>query len=175
MGRYQKNVRFEWNLAQVPKDLSALPPKHEIKIQLQPDTELTWEGIQRSFLNEKAWMIGLEAHLDQLRRRIFPEGKPLEKMDFFVLQHGSRVVGCSAVLALEGEGPQLLSGIVMDYEYQRRGLGVTLLQRCLLHLAEKGLENASVITREGVPAARYLYPKFGGRATELEPAPVPAT
>jgi hypothetical protein len=82
MGRYQKNVRFEWNLAQVPRDLPPLPPKHEIKIQLQPDTELTWEGIQRSFLNEKAWMIGLEAHLDQLRRRIFPEGKPLEKMDF---------------------------------------------------------------------------------------------
>jgi len=76
---------------------------------------------------------------------------------------------------LEGEGPQLLSGIVMDYEYQRRGLGVTLLQRCLLHLAEKGLEKASVITREGVPAARYLYPKFGGRVTVLEPAPVPAT
>jgi ribosomal protein S18 acetylase RimI-like enzyme len=77
------------------------------------------------------------------------------------------------LLATEGEGPQLLSGIIMDYEYQRRGLGVALLQRSLLHLAEKGLKKASVITREGVPAARYLYPKFGGRATVLEPKPTP--
>ena len=173
MGRYQKNVRFEWDLAQVPVAPSALPPKHEIKIQQLTDTEAAWEGIQRSFLNEKAWMIGLEAHLEQLRKKIFPEGKPLEKMDFFILQHGARMVGCSALLATEGEGPQLLSGIIMDYEYQRRGLGVALLQRSLLHLAEKGLQKASVITREGVPAARYLYPKFGGRATVLEPKPTP--
>jgi ribosomal protein S18 acetylase RimI-like enzyme len=56
----------------------------------------------------------------------------------------------------------------MDYEYQRRGLGSALLQASLRHLADKGLERASVITREGVPAARYLYPKFGGQGSVIE-------
>ena len=162
------SVRFEWDLSQVPAMPPHLPPKHEIKLQAQPEVEVAWEGIQRAFLNEKAWMIDLSGHLDQLRGRIFPDGKSLEKMDFLVLQHGPRVVGCSALLALEGEGPQLLSGVIIDYEYQRRGLGVALLQASLLHLAEKGLSKAAVITRQGVPAARYLYPKFGGRSVAIE-------
>lgn len=172
MKRFDQRVRFEWDLAQVPVAAAALPLKHEIKIQAQPDAEALWEGIQRPFLNEKAWLIGLERHLDELRKRLFPEGKPLPTMDFFVLTHGMRVVGCSAVLAVEGEGPQLLSGIILDYEYQRRGLGLALLQTSLRHLAEKGLAKAAVITREGVPAARYLYPKFGGQGRLLEPSPV---
>lgn len=167
-------MRFEWDLAKVPALALSLPAKHEIRIQLNPTVEIIWEGIQRAFLNEKAWMIGLEAHLDELRKKIFPEGKPAVGMDFYVLLHGPRVVGCSALLPIEGEGPQLISGIIMDYEYQRRGLGVALLQTSLRHLADKGLGQASVITREGVPAARYLYPKFGGRGHLLEPSTPPA-
>jgi ribosomal protein S18 acetylase RimI-like enzyme len=85
-----------------------------------------------------------------------------------VLSHGSRVIGLSALQPKEGEEPQLLSGIILDYEYQRRGLGVALLQASFRHLAEKGLERASVITREGIPAARYLYPKFGGQGSVIE-------
>jgi hypothetical protein len=45
---------------------------------------------------------------------------------------------------------------------------VALLQASLRHLAEKGLETASVITREGIPAARYLYPKFGGQGSVID-------
>jgi hypothetical protein len=47
-------------------------------------------------------------------------------------------------------------------------LGLALLQASLRHLADKGLGKASVITREGVPAARYLYPKFGGRGSVID-------
>ena len=66
------------------------------------------------------------------------------------------------------EPVQLLSGVVLDYEYQRRGLGTALLQASLRQLADRGLDKAAVITREGVTAARFLYPKFGGKATRLE-------
>jgi len=161
-------VRFEWDLAKVPSLPAPLPPKHEIKVQANPEVESLWDAMQRSFLNESAWMVSLESHLDPMRKKIFPEGKPLVGMDILVLQHGLRVVGVSAVLPLAGEGPQLLSGIVMEYEYQRRGLGSALLLASLRHCADKGLEKASVLTRVGVPAARYLYPKFGGRSTLIE-------
>ena len=77
MSRFNKKIRFEWDLSKVPALSLSLPPKHEIRIQPAPDVENLWEGIQRAFLNEKAWMIGLEAHLDELRKRIFPEGKPI--------------------------------------------------------------------------------------------------
>lgn len=112
-------------------------------------------------------MIGLEAHLDELRKRIFPEGKPIVGLDFFILLHGSRIVGYSALLPIEGRGlnscPELLW--IMSIS---EGVGIGLASSFLRYLADKGLGKASVITREGVPAARYLYPKFGGRGSVIE-------
>lgn len=162
-----RKVRFEWDLTKIPAHAPSLPPKHEIKELKEYDVEAVWEGLQKIFLNEKGWIIGLDSHLEELRRRLFPEGKPLAGMELLVLMHGPRVVGVSAVYPIPGEGPHLLSGITIDYEYQRRGLGTALLQATLRHLADKGLEAAAVLTRETVPAARFLYPKFGGQAGEV--------
>lgn len=163
-------VRFEWNLEKVPAALPSLPAKHEIKVNREISVDIVWEGMQKAFLHEKGWIIHLETHLDQLRRKIFPDGKPLADMDMLVLQHGSRVVGVSALWAKAEEPVQLLSGVVLDYEYQRRGFGTALLQASLRHLADRGLGRAAVVTREGVTAARFLYPKFGGKSTRVEPA-----
>jgi GNAT superfamily N-acetyltransferase len=168
MRRSIQQIRFTWDLRKVPTESVALPVKHEIKLLPNPDVESLWEGIQRSFLNEKAWIVGLESHLDELRKKTFPEGKPVPGMEVLVLAHGSRVIGVSALQPTLGDVPQLISGIILDYEYQRRGLGVALLHATLRHLAEKGLETASVITREGIPAARYLYPKFGGQGSVID-------
>jgi len=164
-----QTVRFEWNLGKVPTVLPSLPAKHEIKVNREVAVDVLWEGMQKAFLHEKGWIIQLESHLEQLRRRIFPEGKPLAEMDMLVLHHGARVVGVSALLAKAEEPVQLLSGVVLDYEYQRRGFGTALLQSSLRHLADRGLEKAAVVTREGVTAARFLYPKFGGKSTRVEP------
>jgi ribosomal protein S18 acetylase RimI-like enzyme len=168
-------VRFDWDLTKIPIQPIPLPPKHEIKVSTDAVVDSLWEGMQKAFLNEKGWIIQLEAHLDQLRKKIFPDGKPLAEMDILVLQHGARVVGVSALLAKAEEPVQLLSGVVLDYEYQRRGLGTALLQASLRHLADRGLERASVITREGVTAARFLYPKFGGKSTLLDAVPLKAS
>jgi len=170
-----QHVRFDWDLTKIPIQPIPLPPKHEIKVSTDALVDSLWEGMQKAFLNEKGWIIQLEAHLDQLRRKIFPDGKPLAEMDILVLQHGARVVGVSALLAKAEEPVQLLSGVVLDYEYQRRGLGTALLQASLRHLADRGLERASVITREGVTAARFLYPKFGGKSTQLDAVPLKAS
>ena len=170
-----QHVRFDWDLTKIPLQPIPLPPKHEIKVSTDAVVDSLWEGMQKAFLNEKGWIIQLEAHLDQLRRKIFPDGKPLAEMDILVLQHGARVVGVSALLAKAEEPVQLLSGVVLDYEYQRRGLGTALLQASLRHLADRGLERASVITREGVTAARFLYPKFGGKSTQLDAVPLKAS
>ena len=135
MRRAIQQIRFTWDLRKVPTDLVALPARHEIRLQPNPDVGALWEGIQRSFLNEKSWIVGLEAHLDELRKRTFPEGKPVPGMDVIVLVHGSRVIGVSALQPKAGEEPQLLSGIILDYVYQRRGLGVALLQASLRPLS----------------------------------------
>lgn len=162
-----RKIRFQWDLKKAPTQAPSLPAKHEIKELKEYDVESLWEGMQKSFLNEKSWIVGLDGHLDELRRRLFPEGKAMTGMQMLGLVHGARVVGFSAVLPVAGEGPQLLSGVVIDYEYQRRGFGTALLHATLRHLAAQGLETAAVVTRETVPAAKFLYPKFGGQRGEV--------
>ena len=66
-----------------------------------------WEGLQKAFLNEKSWIIGLDGHLEELRKRLFPEGKPVAGMELLALVHGPRVVGVSALYPVAGEGPHL--------------------------------------------------------------------
>jgi ribosomal protein S18 acetylase RimI-like enzyme len=56
-------------------------------------------------------------------------------------------------------------------EYRCRGLGTYLLQESLRRLKERGLEEARVVTRKGLTADRYLYPKFGGERVVLTGAP----
>jgi GNAT superfamily N-acetyltransferase len=54
-------------------------------------------------------------------------------------------------------------------EYRNRGLGTFLLSSALHHLQDAGMNRACARTREGSPAARFLYPKFGGQASLVEP------
>ena len=75
-----RRVRFAWDLAKAPTPSPVLPPKHEIKELKEYDVEAIWEGLQKTFLNEKGWIIGLDGHLEDLRRRLFPEGKPVAGM-----------------------------------------------------------------------------------------------
>jgi len=42
-------------------------------------------------------------------------------------------------------------------------------------LADRGLEKASVMTLEGVAAGRVLYPKFGGKSTQVDAVPLKAS
>ena len=53
-------------------------------------------------------------------------------------------------------------GVCVLNEYRCRGLGTYLLHDSLRRLHERGLEEARLVTRKGLPADRYLYPKFGG-------------
>lgn len=166
MRRAIRHVRVEWDLAKVPALLPTLPPKHEIRLGNTMEVETIWEGMQRSILNEKAWLVSPESHLDTMRKSIFPEGKLAEGVDLLMLFHGARMIGVSALRNTAGDEVSLLSGVLIDYEYQRRGLGTALLQASLSHLAEKGCKKAAVVTREVVPAVKYLYPKFGGKVVE---------
>jgi len=54
-------------------------------------------------------------------------------------------------------------------EYRNRGLGTLLLCSALRHLRDGGMTRACERTRESSPAARFLYPKFGGQSSLIEP------
>ncbi len=62
-------------------------------------------------------------------------------------------------------------GISVLNEYRCRGLGTVLLYESLRRLRERGLDQVRVVTKKGVTADRYLYPKFGSTRVVLVGVP----
>lgn len=76
----------------------------------------------------------------------------------------------------------LLTGICIAEEHQRKGLGTTLLFQSLISLRNAGLEIATVYTEENSVADKKIYPLFGSvrtsnveylKSTIEKPAPIP--
>jgi len=84
-----------------------------------------------------------------------------------VVQHGARVVGVSVVKADPGLENHLITGPILFHEYRNRGIGSILLSHSLDLLRDLGLREARGITQDRSIAARFVYPKFGGRAEEF--------
>ena len=79
-----------------------------------------------------------------------------------VLAHGNRIVGAS-VYSLDPDAENhLVSGPCILLEYRNRGLGSDTLWRTLQVLRQAGLKKMYGVTRKTVPAAKFVYPKFGG-------------
>jgi GNAT superfamily N-acetyltransferase len=92
-----------------------------------------------------------------------------ESASWLALPHGGRIVG-STLLMTDPDAPaQLVPGPCILMEYRNRGLGSLLLCSALRHLRDGGMTHVCARTRESSPAARFLYPKFGGQSSLIEP------
>jgi GNAT superfamily N-acetyltransferase len=92
-----------------------------------------------------------------------------ESASWLALQHGTRIVGGTLLMADPDAPAQLVPGPCILMEYRHRGLGTLLLCSALRHLRDGGVTRAFARTRESSPAARFLYPKFGGQSSLVEP------
>jgi GNAT superfamily N-acetyltransferase len=96
---------------------------------------------------------------------------PAGEVTFVAIKHGARIIAASAIRDSGDKVSNLPLGICVLNEYRCRGLGTYLLHESLRRLKERGLDEARLVTRKGLPADRYLYPKFGGVRTVLAGAP----
>ncbi len=85
----------------------------------------------------------------------------------FALRHGTRIIGGTILDSTAGE--QIVIGPCVLVEYRNRGLGTLLLAAALKELRGNGVTRASTIIRKDSLAARFLYPKFGGKSVPTEP------
>ena len=92
-------------------------------------------------------------------------------MAFLAIKHGTRIIGASAIRDAADKLSNMPLGISVLNEYRCRGLGTFLLYESLRRLHDRGLDEARVVTKKGVPADRYLYPKFGGARVVLTGVP----
>jgi len=158
--------KYEWQAANVPSLDTEIPPPLRLAeySEFEPskliqaaekacgsDTSL---GAPPSYFKEYFEAI---AELIESKDTVF---------DAVCLAHGSRVVGVSLLHCNEDAPIHLVTGPCVLMEYCGRGLSSVLFTRSLQLLKDKGLTQIRGICTVKSRIHRYLYPKFGGVATE---------
>lgn len=92
-----------------------------------------------------------------------------------VVQHGTRIIGASAMDGSEDASNHLLTGPCILQEYRNRGIGSALLFSSLEFLQDRGLKLARGRSRAQSTAGRFVYKKFAGRGTPIAVEPKPET
>ena len=89
-------------------------------------------------------------------------------MPCLVLTHGTRIIAASALNVNDDAPSHLISGPCVLSEYRSRGIGTALLHESLEHLKAAGLATAFGVSKENVPASRFIYPKFESTHVEFD-------
>lgn len=162
-------VNFVWDLAGNELPAVATPRQYRLSLVKAAEREQLQGVIEKSFALDPGWNAALHMIDAQVKSSI-AGAFDSESANWLALQHGARIVGGTLLLMTDPDAPaQLVPGPCILMEYRNRGLGTLLLCSALRHLRDAGMIRACAKTRENSPAARFLYPKFGGQSSLIEP------
>ena len=164
-------VQFTWNLKKLPAEAPKLDARYNVEAATPDARALLLAAITRSMSMEPAWSDDLSVRV-KLAEDIVTNAWPAGEVTFITVQHGARIIGASCIRDSGDKVSNLPLGVTVLNEYRCRGLGTYLLHESLRRLKERSLDEARVVTRKGLPADRYLYPKFGGERVVLAGVPV---
>ncbi len=164
-------VQFSWDLKNLPAESPKLPPRYTVEAASLEDRDLLLACVSRSVSMESGWSDDLTSRI-KLAEEIVQTSFPAGEVAFVAIKHGARIIGASALRDAADKVSNLPLGISVLNEYRCRGLGTFLLYESLRRLRERGLDHVRVVTKKGVTADRYLYPKFGSTRVVLVGAPV---
>jgi hypothetical protein len=161
-------VNFVWDLAGNELPAISSPRQYRLSLVKAAEREQLQGVIEKSFALDPGWNAELHMIDAQVKSSI-AAAFDSESASWLALQHGARIVGGTLVMTGPDAPAQLVPGPCLLMEYRNRGLGTLLLCSALGHLRDAGMIQASAKTRENSPAARFLYPKFGGQCSLIEP------
>ncbi len=163
-------VQFSWDLMKLPAEAPPLPSRYTVESASAEEKVQLLAAVTRSLSMEPGWSDDLNARLklcEEIVNHAFVGGE----VAFIAIKHGSRIIGASAIRDAGDKLSNLPLGESVLNEYRCRGLGTFLLYESLRRLHDRGLDAARVVTKKGIPADRYLYPKFGSVRTVLTTVP----
>jgi ribosomal protein S18 acetylase RimI-like enzyme len=163
-------VQFTWELKNLPKEAPKLAARYTVETASPEDRSLLLAAVSRSYSMEPGWSDDLTARV-KLSEEIIATAFPAGEVAFVAIKHGSRSIGTSAIRDSGDKVSHLPLGVCVLNEYRCRGLGTFLLFESLRRLREKGLESARLMTKKGIPADRFLYPKFDGARVVMDGVP----
>jgi GNAT superfamily N-acetyltransferase len=163
-------VQYSWKLKDLPTGSPPIASSYTAEAATLDDRPLLFAAISRSLSMEPAWSFDLGARV-KLAEELINTGFPAGEVAFIAIKHGARVIAASAIRDAGDKISNLPLGVCVLNEYRCRGLGAYLLHESLRRLRDRGLEEARLVTKKGLPADRYLYPKFGGLRAVLSTIP----
>jgi GNAT superfamily N-acetyltransferase len=161
-------VNFVWDLPETKLPAISAPRQFRLSLVKAAERRQLQEVIEKSFALDPGWNAALHMIDAQVKSSIAAAFNS-ESASWLALQHGARIVGGTLLMRDPNAPAQLVPGPCILMEYRNRGLGTLLLSSALHHLRDAGMTRACARTRESSPAARFLYPKFGGQSSLIEP------
>jgi ribosomal protein S18 acetylase RimI-like enzyme len=157
-------------LKTLPEETAKLASRYTVETATLDDKNLLLAAVSRSLSMEPAWSDDLAARV-KLCEEIIHGAFPAGEVSFVAVKHGARIIGTAAIRDAGDKVSNLPLGVCVLNEYRNRGLGTYLLHESLRRLKERGLEQARLMTKKGLTADRFLYPKFGGVRVILDSVP----
>ena len=159
--------RFAWDLNTLPDFESRLSPAYSIRSASRDEEKTVHHVIFTAFGLDSAWGDSL-AQVRGFVEAQLASSFAHRAVPCLVVTHGTRIIAASALNVGEDAPSHLISGPCVLSEYRSRGIGSTLLHESLEHLKTAGLRTAYGISKENVPASRFIYPKFGSTNSEFD-------
>jgi len=166
-------TRFTWDLSRFPPPGSSFETGYVQRPAAGEEEESVTKAITSAFSLDSDWSDHYRTFRDRLQVQV-RQAFEREAVPAVVILHGTRIIGASVLNTEPEANSHLLPGPCVLLEYRNRGLGSALLHESLAQLARAGLKHAYGISKENVPATKFVYPKFGSTQAPCEYEPVAA-
>ncbi len=157
-------VRYTWDLSKL-NVLDRPPVGYGFRSATREEIDIVTQVVLRAYYSDPIWrpmMSGIEKRMKGRISSTFYD----KDTAFIVAENMGGIVGVSGVTKVHWTGQNLLTGVCVLPEHQRKGLGKFLLGLSLSRLRLMGLPKAAVYTELGSVADRKLYPLFGSTREE---------
>ena len=159
--------RFTWDLTKLPPLAHPLPDQYVVRPAARDEAKLVSHVVFTTLTLDSAWCDTLQLFRDKLAAQI-DLAFTREAAPALVIMHGSRIIAASVISTETEADAHLISGPCVLAEYGNRGLGTALLHYTLELLRSSGLEHATAVTKDNVPACKFVYPKFGSTSAACD-------
>jgi ribosomal protein S18 acetylase RimI-like enzyme len=156
-------LRFIWEARLLPETSYIIEQPYLIRRAARSEKSQVWSVIKSCFAQDACWNDVVVALIPPLRHEFEEKFAHHRDIDCLVITNGNRVIAASLVnVEVEAEN-HLCSGPCISSEYRNRGFGSLLLKESLLLAAKAGCTAIYGVTRATGPAAKFVYPKYGGK------------
>lgn len=164
-------MRFTWELSKLPPLESKLPAQFVFRDAARDEEKVVSHLVFTAFSLDMTWSDALKIFRDRLETQV-RQAFERETVPAIVVTHGPRIIAASALSTEVEAESHLISGPCVLPEYCNRGIGTALLHHSLMKLQAAGLNRASAVAKDNVPASKFLYPKFGSSSASHEYEPM---